>query len=177
MMLRRLFPFVVLLAIEVFAGLPPGRPLPDVSIPSATGRNKIDLKHFRGKPLILAIVSADCKECEEATVLLKKVKEDNKAQGLEVLAIVVQKDADSKAASFAAQLKPNFPVGYLVDLVPYRKILGIDEKKNVAAPALLFIDAAGLVRVQLYGDDSLMKKPDLIVRSTVRELLKETPNK
>ena len=177
MTFHRSFPFAFLLSVFAFAGLPPGRPLPDLSIPSATGKTKIDLKRFRGKALIMAIVNSECKECEEATQILKKVKAEYAPQGLEVLAIVVQKDADTKAEGFVAKNKPNFPVGYLVDLAAYRKILNIDEKKNITSPALLFIDAAGQVRVQLYGDDSLMKKPELIVRSTVRELLKETPRK
>ena len=62
-----------------------------------------------------------------------------------------------------------------MDLVPYRKILNIDDKKAVTAPVLLFVDASGQVRVELYGDDPLMKKQELIVRSIVRDLVKETP--
>jgi hypothetical protein len=38
---------------------------------------------------------------------------------------------------------------------------------------MLFVDARGAVRVQLFGNDPLMQKPEGIIRSTIRELLKE----
>ena len=40
-------------------------------------------------------------------------------------------------------------------------------------PIRLFVDPKGVVRVQLMGDDPLMKKRDATVTGTVRELLKE----
>jgi hypothetical protein len=38
---------------------------------------------------------------------------------------------------------------------------------------MLFVDGKGAVRVQLFGNDPLMQKPEGIIRSTIRELLKE----
>ena len=177
MTFRRSFLSVMVLSFAAWAGLPPGRPLPEVPIHAARGKNNIDLKRFRGKALIVAVVTADCKECEETTVLLKKIKEDNAAQFLQVVAVVVQPDAAGKVAGFITKNKPNFEVGYLDELPPYRKLINIDDKAGARVPVLLFVDPNGMIRVQLFGDDPLMKKPEPIVRSTVRELLKEPAKK
>ncbi len=177
MTLRLSFLAVMLMSLTAWAGLPPGRPLPEVPINSANGKSKIDLKRFRGRALIVAVVTADCKECEETAALLKKIKEDNAAQLLQVMAVVVQPDAAGKVAGFITKNKPNFEVGYLDELPPYRKLVNLDNKAGARVPVLLFVDPNGMVRVQLFGDDPLMKKPEPIVRSTVRELLKEHAKK
>ncbi len=44
------------LATLAWAGLPPGRPLPDVPI-SQPGGKKLDLKQYRGKALVVALIS------------------------------------------------------------------------------------------------------------------------
>ena len=106
------------------------------------------------------------------TALLKKLKAENAAQSLQVVAVVVQQDAAVKTAGFIAKNQPNFDVGYLDELPPYRKLINIEDK-GAHVPVLLFVDPNGMVRVQLFGDDPLMKTPEPIVRSTVRELLKE----
>jgi len=37
----------------------------------------------------------------------------------------------------------------------------------------MFVDAKGFVRVQMFGNDRLLEKPEKIIRDTVRELMKE----
>lgn len=169
-MLRRTV-LLLSFAALTFAGLPPGRPLPDVPI-SQPGGKKLDLKQYRGKALVLGIISTTCKDCAETVDLLKKIQEENGPRGLQVVIAAGDDNAASALGLFAAAHKPNFPLGYL-DRAGIIKIVNIGPGVRPFVPILLFIDPKGMVRVQLFGDDPLMKKPETIIRSTVRELLKE----
>ena len=66
-MLRR---FVILLGLTAMAygGLPPGRPLPDVPISLDSGK-KLDLKQYRGKALVLALIATTCADCGDGVLL------------------------------------------------------------------------------------------------------------
>ena len=62
-MLRRVV-FLLALSVMAYAGLPPGRPLPDVPISGAGGK-KLDLKTYRGKALVVALISTTCDHCAD----------------------------------------------------------------------------------------------------------------
>ncbi|MDP9113600.1 MAG: hypothetical protein M3O20_07960, partial [Acidobacteriota bacterium] len=53
------------------------------------------------------------------------------------------------------------------------KLANIGPKDRPFVPILMFVDAKGLVRVQMFGNDPLLEKPERILRDTVRELMKE----
>jgi AhpC/TSA family len=169
-MLRRallLFSFTVL----AYAGLPPGRLLPDVPV-SLVGGKKLDLKQYRGKALVLAIISTTCKDCGEVVDLLKQIQTEQGPHGLQVVVAAGDPKAEVALGSFTAAHKPNYPLGYL-DRPAIMKIGNIGPKERPFVPIMLFVDARGAVRVQLFGNDPLMQKPESIIRNTIRELLKE----
>jgi hypothetical protein len=169
-MLRRVV-FLLALTVAVDAGLPPGRNLPDVPISQVGGKN-LDLKQYRGKALVLAIVSTTCKDCGEVVDLLKQLQTEQGPHGLQVVVAAGDPNAPAAIPAFAAAHKPNFPLGYL-DRPSIMKLGNIGPKDRPFVPIMLFVDARGAVRVQLFGNDPLMQKPEGIIRSTVRELLKE----
>ena len=169
-MLRRVLLFLSL-AVLAYAGLPPGRNLPDVPI-SQVGGKKLDLKQYRGKALVLAIVSTTCKDCGEVVDLLKQIQTEQGPHGLQVVVAAGDAHAENVLRPFAAAHKPNFPLGYL-DRPAIIKLANLGPRQRPFVPIMLFVDARGAVRVQLFGNDPLMQKPEGIIRSTVRELLKE----
>jgi len=164
---------VLLLALTVaaYAGLPPGRTLADVPISQAGGK-KLDLKQYRGKALVLAIISTTCKDCGEVVDLLKVIQQEEAGHGLQVVVAAGDPNAAVAIGPFVAEHKPNFPVGYL-DQAGVIKLAAITARDRPFVPIMLFVDARGAVRVQVFGNDQLMKKPEGFIRSTVRELLKE----
>jgi hypothetical protein len=91
---------------------------------------------------------------------------------LQVVVAAGDPHAETVLAPFIATHKPNFPVGYL-DRPAIMKLANIGPKDRPFVPIMLFVDARGAVRVQLFGNDPLMQKPEGIIRSTIRELLKE----
>ena len=169
-MLRRVLLLFSLTAL-VHAGLPSGRPLPDVPI-SQPGGKKLDLKQYRGKALVLAIISTTCKDCGEVVDLLKAIQTDQASHGLQVVVAAGDPNAATTIGPFIAAHQPNFPFGYL-DRAAIMKVANVGPKDHPFVPIMLFVDAKGAVRVQLFGNDPLMQKPEGIIRSTIRELLKE----
>lgn len=169
-MLRAIF-LTLILVTTTFAGLPPGRPLPDVPVPQ-TGGQKLDLKQYRGKALVLALISTDCEHCDHAVDFLKIMQSEFAPQGLQVAAAAGGPEAAKSLPAFEKLHKPNFPLGYL-DRASFLKMAGLKPDDRPFVPVLLFIDAKGMVRVQLQGDDPLMEKMEVLIRGTVRELLKE----
>ena len=167
-MLRRVV-FLFALTVVAYAGLPPGRPLPDVPV-SLVGGKKLDLKQYRGKALVLAIISTTCKDCGEVVELLKLLQTEQGPHGLQV--VVAAGGTEKVVVPFATAHKPNFPLGYL-NRPSIVKLTNIGPKERPFVPILLFVDGKGAVRVQLFGNDPLMKKSEIIIRSTIRELLKE----
>jgi len=169
-MLRRLVILLGLTAIA-YAGLPPGRLLPEVPI-LLDGGKKLDLKQYRGRALVLAVIATTCADCGELVTLLKQIEDEQRAHGLQVVVVAGDDKAASLIGAYSREHKPNFPLGY-VDRAALRTLTNIGPKVRPHVPIVLFVDPKGMVRVQMFGNDPLMQKPETIVRSTVRELLKE----
>jgi hypothetical protein len=165
--------FVILLGLTAIAygGLPPGRPLPDVPI-SLAGGKKLDLKQYRGKALVLALIATTCADCTALVNLLKQIQDEQGAHGLQAVVAAGDDNAAAIVGDYSREHKPNFPLGY-VDRSALRTLTNITLAVRPHVPIILFVDPKGMVRVQMFGDDPLMQKPETIVRSTVRELLKE----
>ncbi len=169
-MLRRVV-FLLGLTVMAYAGLPPGRPLPDVPISGAGGR-KLDLKTYRGKALVVALVAISCKHCATVLDVLKKLQVEDGPRGLRIVAAAGDQDAAANFAKYASQHQLNFPFGY-VDHAALIKLANVGPKDRPFVPILMFVDAKGFVRVQMFGNDPLLEKPERILRDTVRELMKE----
>ena len=169
-MLRRV---VILLGLTVvaYAGLPPGRPLPDVPISGAAGR-KLDLNTYRGKALVVALIATSCKHCATVLDVLKKLQVEDGPSGLRIVAAAGDEDARATFGKYASQHQLNFPFGY-VDHAALLKLANVGPKDRPFVPILMFVDAKGFVRVQMFGNDPLLEKPERILRDTVRELMKE----
>ena len=103
---------------------------------------------------------------------LKIMQTQNASQGLQVVAAAGDPDAAAQVTSFAAEHKANFPIGFL-DHDAFIKIANLKPNDRPFAPILMFVDPKGMVRVQLLGDDPLMKKLEVTIQGTIRELLKE----
>jgi thiol-disulfide isomerase/thioredoxin len=169
-MLRRVV-FLLGLTVTAYAGLPPGRPLPDVPISGAGGK-KLDLKKYRGKALVLTLIATTCEHCTEVVEVLKKLQTEEGAHGLRVVVAAGDENGAAVIGPYATAHQPNFPMGY-VDRPALMKLANVMPKDRPFVPIMLFVDAKGVVRVQMFGNDPLLEKPEVIIRSTVRELLKE----
>lgn len=153
------------------AALPPGKPLQDAPITLVDGK-KLDLKQYRGKALLLALVSTDCEHCDHALSFLNIVQKESGPLGLQVVAAAGDVADGRSLAVYAAKHTTVFPFGFL-DRNNFLKTASLAPDARPFVPILMFIDAYGVVRVQILGDNPMMEKMEVLIRSTVRELLKE----
>lgn len=169
-MLRRVV-FLLALSVAAFAGLPAGRLLPDVPI-SGVGGKKLDLKKYRGNALVVTLIATGCEHCTEVIEVLKKLQAEEGAHGLRIVAAAGDEHGEIVAGPYASQHHLNFPFGY-VDRAALMKLANVTPQDRPFVPIMMFVDAKGFVRVQMFGNDPLLQKPERIIRDTVRELLKE----
>ena len=159
------------LTLAAYAGLPPGRPLADAPISLVNGK-KLDLKQYRGKALVLVLISTTCAHCGEVVDLMTQIQKDEGPHGLQIVVAAGDDNGALAVIPFSNAHKPNFPLGY-VDRPTLRKLASLTLKDRPFVPILIFVDAKGAVRVQIFGNDPLLEKPEGIIRNTIRELLKE----
>ena len=170
-MSARIFLLFVALGVAS-AALPPGRPLPDYPV-LLPNNKRLDLKQYRGKPVLLVIFSTTCKDCEEAVNLLDKMQPQWAARGLQMVLADVEPEAAQMVGIWIPRNRKRYPVGYL-DLVPYQKITAVKPDQVAHVPIFLFIDPKSYVRLQFYGDDPLLKNNmGRTINNVVQELLKE----
>ena len=162
--LAALAPFLALHAHEP-------RPAAQTPISFPDGR-KIRLQQYRGKVVVLAIFSMTCPDCIENVQMLNRVQKDLGPQGFQAIGAAGDDNAQYQVGAFAQRYKIAFPIGYL-NKDEMIAIGDIEKNRRPVAPIFLFIDKAGVVRFQYYGDDPFFKTSDGSTRSIVQALLKE----
>jgi thiol-disulfide isomerase/thioredoxin len=159
-----------LLAATVYGQTARGRLLALTAIP--TPNSKITLSQYRGKVLVIAVISTTCGDCIQSVNMLSQVQKDLGPKGFQAFAAAGDENAQFLVAPFVQRYKPTFPVGYLTkdEII---KLAAIPKDKRPVAPIFLFIDKKGVVRYQYYGDEPFFKTMDSLTRSLVGHLLTE----
>lgn len=140
--------FLGMLAVPAEAQI--GRRFPSIQIP-APGNAKIDLDKYRGKILVLALLSTTCEECIHTMGVLTTVQNEKGNGRVQVVAATANTIEPAEVAAFIKKYKPPFPVGF-VDPTLFQKIAAIGPEVRPFVPTLLYMDAKGIVRYQYYGN-------------------------
>ena len=167
-MIRTLLAFVCLLVSAQAASLP--RPLADVTVPIADGK-KVKLSQYRGKVMVIALISTTCAHCIQSIQMLTQVQKDYGPRGLQVFAVAAD-DLAPKAVSGLMKLQPGFPIGYL-DQNTTMQLCDFKRDDHPFVPMYLFVDKKGTVRFQYPGSDDFFKNEDKNTRILVEGLLKQ----
>ena len=119
---------------------------PNFKLKDPSGKD-VELKQFRGKPVLLNFWATWCVPCREEMPELELLYRENKAKGLIVLA--VSEDAEQFAKDIPEFLKEGDPT-----VGAYTFPVALDTKQEVYAlyklkgvPQSYFIDPAGVIRV------------------------------
>ena len=155
------------------AALPPGFPLADVPISASVGKTKIDLKQYRGKPMILLMTSLTCGHCVNAAQVLNEIQKEYRPRGLQVVGVAGGKGASTQVAGWSAHFAPEFPYGYL-EKDDFLKLAGLPPDARPFVPVVLFIDPKGMVRLRLFGNDKQMKNTNDALIGATKELMGES---
>jgi peroxiredoxin len=160
---------VALCAAALFAVTP--RPVADMPIPVPSGK-PIDLKLYRGKVVLVAVISKDCEPCIASLDMLNRAQKDFGPKGFQVIMAVGDPNAGYLLAGFIKKYHPTFPVGFL-DQDQIIRLGDFDKKTpHVVVPIFMFVDRKGTVRQQLTGDSPFFKTEEASTRQAIQDLLK-----
>jgi thiol-disulfide isomerase/thioredoxin len=153
----------------IFAITP--RPLGDIQIPTPDLK-KINLRQYRGKVLLVALISTSCGDCIKTVDILNGMQKDFGKRGFQVVAAAIEDKAAYNVGGFVARYRPIFPVGYL-ERDAAIKFLDVSKDTRPFVPVLMFVDSKGTVRLQYFGNDPFMKQGEKAIRAVADGLLKQ----
>jgi peroxiredoxin len=142
-----------------------GFPAPDFTLDTLEG-SQMTLSDLRGKVVIVNLWTSWCPPCRAEMPAIEQIYQENKAQGLEVLAVnSTYQDSELAAASFAQEFGLTFPV--LLD----RDGSVSKRYQLLALPTTYFIDRQGIIRAVVPGGPM----SETLIESKIINLLAETP--
>jgi cytochrome oxidase Cu insertion factor (SCO1/SenC/PrrC family) len=162
---------LALLCIAVAGWAKTPRPIADMPIP-APGGKQIQLKQYRGKVVLLTLITTTCAECIQTVGILNRLQKEFGPQGFQAVAVAVNLTAKDDAGPFAERYKAAFPVGYL-DKAGTMRIADVGGDQKPFVPIAMFIDRAGVVHFQYFGNDPVMKDEEKSFRAIVGGMLKQ----
>ena len=146
------------------------RPLADVTVPTATGQ-KIKLSQYRGKVMVIALISTTCVHCLTSLQTLSQIQKDYGAQGFQAFAVAAD-DSAERGVKGLTRMNTGFPMGYL-DQETTMRLCDFKKEDHPFVPMYLFVDKKGTVRFQYAGKDDFFKAEEKNTRILVEALLKE----
>jgi thiol-disulfide isomerase/thioredoxin len=145
---------------------PPPFPLADIPLKRAAGP-KVDLKQYRGKPLVVLMISLTCDHCVNAARIFNELQKQYGPQGLQVVGVAAGPNASYDSAGWGKHFAPAILFGYL-EQADFLKLAGVPPNARPYVPIVLFVDPEGTVRRRIYGNAKLMKADmhDLLTDAT-----------
>jgi thiol-disulfide isomerase/thioredoxin len=165
---RIVLAFVGLLVSAEAASVP--RPLADVAVPTPDGK-KVRLSQYRGKVMVVALVSTTCEHCFSSMKMLSQLQKEYGPQGFQVFAVAANDGAD-KMVGPLTRLNLGFPLGYL-DQTTTMQLCDFKRDDHPFVPMYLFVDKKGTVRFQYPGNDDFFKSETKNTRLLIEGLLKQ----
>jgi peroxiredoxin/YHS domain-containing protein len=133
------------------AYIPPAlpRPAPDFTLANLSGE-KMALKDFRGKVVLLDFWATWCKPCVKSMPALQKLHDQLAPQGFTVLGISIDEDGEKNVGAFVKKHKTNYPILLDAEQNPAYEIY-----KVKAIPMMFLIDKKGQIVKQWIGVTAL----------------------
>jgi thiol-disulfide isomerase/thioredoxin len=146
------------------------RPLADVSVPMPDGK-KIRLTQYRGKVMVVALVSTTCDHCISSLQMLSKLQQEYGPKGFQALGVAANDGAQESLPGFI-RLQIGLPVGYL-DQTTTMQVFGFKPEDHPFVPMFMFVDKKGTIRFQYAGKEDFFKNEEKNTRLLIEGLLKQ----
>jgi len=164
----------LLLALPLGAQRGP-RPAAALAIHMADG-STTQLSSYKGKVVVLALLNTGCSHCQHFAQQLAMYQREYGPKGVQVVAAVFDKEAKQELGNFKSKYVQGFPVGYS-DEATVMKWLGQAPEDGYFVPIVAFINRAGVIESQHFGDDALFQDPDGSIRHKLDLMLKRPVGK
>ena len=145
---------------------------PPFKIERVGGAAPLTLAGYRGKVVMLALISTTCPHCQKLTGDLIPVAKEYGPRGVQFLGCAFNDDAQNLVAAFIMQFQPAFPVGWATRDAVYT-LLGrsVLDQRPLYVPHLLFLDRAGKVQADVAGESDFMNNAIDNIRGELDRLL------
>jgi peroxiredoxin len=125
---------------------PMPRKAPEITIVETSG-NKIPLSSYKGKVVVLALVSTVCPHCQKECEMLTQLYTEMKPKGVQMAAIAFNDNAAVLVPGFIRDHGVMFPVGS-AKLETVLDFLGFSVMDRYVVPQVAVIDRKGMIRAQ-----------------------------
>ena len=168
-MFRAFLVFMCLLVSMQAASTP--RPLADVSVPMPDGKT-IRLSQYRGKVMLVVLVSTTCEHCLTSLDLLSNLQKEYGPRGFQVFAVGADDMATKMVGNLARVRQYSFPLGAL-DQNTTMRLYDFKREDRPFVPMYMFVDKKGIVRFQYAGKEDFFKAEEKNTRILIEGLLKQ----
>lgn len=167
----------ILLAIALASGVVAAsaaqipRPAPELTINGSSGQT-FQLSQFKGKVVVVEILSTTCSHCQNSARVLSKVNAELGAKGFQPVGMAINDNPN--VGEFIRSFGVNFPVGVgkRDDAFAF---LQHSVMSSFYFPQMVFIDRKGMIRAQYGGNDAFVQNnEEANVRNMVNQLLNES---
>jgi thiol-disulfide isomerase/thioredoxin len=159
----------VSLAVPALFGQPVARPAPELAI-HRIGEADLKLSAYKGKAVLLALLNTGCSHCQHFAEELGGLQKDYGPKGVQVLALVFDKDAKAGLLAFRDKFVTGFPIGY-TDEATVLKWLRQAPEDGYFVPIVAFINQRGMIESQHMGDDNLFQDPEMNIRKKLDRMV------
>ena len=149
----------------------PAKRAPSFTLPDSQ-THYYDLLEYRGKPLIIEIMSTICPHCQNLAITLEKVSK-HYGDKIAILSVVVPPDDQSKVRQFVLRYGVTHPVLFDCGQMTASYFNATPDNPHIDVPHLFFIDKDGFIR-----DDFTWAEPpqgqtdDSEINTSIEPLLK-----
>lgn len=165
----RLLIFMMFLSATVFvmpgpasAILQKGQPAPHFKVVSTSGQ-KITEANYSGYVLILDFFASWCAPCRESIPHLVNLNQKYGKQGLQILGMSLDEEADSGLTEFVREKKINYPVALANEDIQ-------TEYGLRSVPTLFVITKKGIVAEKFMGfNDDTAKRMEQLIKKLLAE--------
>ena len=162
-----------LAAVIPLANAQPSMPrkAPEITIVESSG-NKIPLSSYKGKVVVLALISTICPHCQKECEMLTQLYAEMKPKGVQMAAIAFNDNAATLVPNFIRDHGVMFPVGSAKPETVL-DFLGFSVMDRYNVPQIAVIDKKGMIRAQSgpMGDPNLQDM--VFLRNLINNLLSE----
>lgn len=144
------------------------RPAPELTI--ATPNGPVQLSKYKGKVVVLEIISTTCPACQKSAGLMSRLNTQLGPKGLQPLGMAINPEAN--VPDFLRTYGVNFPVGTGKRDDAYA-FLQMSVMAPFYYPQMVFIDRQGNIRAQYGGTDPFVQSESNI-RNMIEKLLAES---
>jgi peroxiredoxin len=152
-MRKSIVSFLLVTGLVYGSGELSNRRAPGFALPTPDYRRWYDLQDFRGKVLIIEIMSTSCPHCMLTSTTLEKVR-DKYGDKVGILSVVLPPDNNDTVSKYMQTNKVTVPIVADMGQMTISYINAKPGQGHVDVPHLFLIDKQGMIRNDFEYNDS-----------------------